>query len=51
MSKDVQVLVIPLILLVALVSGIYVSQHFSCDVVGYQNLSGSHKENVCKWEN
>jgi len=29
---------------------LYVFQHYKCDVVEYQNLSGPHSERVCTWE-
>ena len=49
MNKDLKLLLISLGLLVGLVVYIYISAHYKCETVRYQNLSGTHSESVCTW--
>lgn len=50
MSKELKMLLISMTLFIAGIALMYVSQHYKCGVVGYQDLSGSHSESVCTWE-
>ena len=49
MDKDLKLLLISLGLLIGTVVYIYVSAHYKCETVRYQNMSGNHSESVCKW--
>jgi len=49
MNKDLKILLVSLGLLIGLVLYIYISGHYSCKEVRYQNLSGTHTESVCVW--
>jgi hypothetical protein len=50
MNKDLKMLLITLGLFFAGVVWMYVAQHLSCNVIEYQDLKGTHTENVCTWE-
>lgn len=50
MSKELKMLIISLGLLFFAVTYIYVSAHYRCETIKYQDLSGTHSEQVCEWK-
>lgn len=50
MSKDLKVLLVSLLTLVAVVWGAYVLENRTCSVLEYQDLGGSHSKEICKWK-
>lgn len=51
MNKDLKMLLITMTLFIIGIVWMYVSQHQRCGTIEYQNLSGTHSENVCEWTN
>jgi hypothetical protein len=49
-SSEAKMVLTTMAIFISLISLLYVFQHYKCGVVGYQDLSGSHSESVCKWE-
>jgi hypothetical protein len=50
-NKDLKMLLISLGLLIGTVVYMYVSQHYRCSTIEYQDLSGTHSMDVCEWVN
>jgi hypothetical protein len=48
MNKDLKMLMISFGLLVGLVFVLYFVENYQCSTVEYQNLDGTHIEQVCK---
>jgi hypothetical protein len=48
MNKDLKMLLISLGLLVGLVVVLYYVENYQCSTVEYQDLKGTHTEQVCK---
>jgi hypothetical protein len=50
MSKELKMLLITMALFIGGVVYMYVSQHYTCQTIKYQDLHGTHSESVCTWE-
>lgn len=48
MNKELKLLLISLLMVVLVVGYIYWKENYTCEVVKYQDLSGTHSEEVCK---
>jgi hypothetical protein len=50
MSKELKMLLITMALFISSITYMYVSQHYTCQTIEYQDLKGTHTEDICKWE-
>jgi hypothetical protein len=51
MSKELKMLLITMTLFIGSIVYMYVSQHYKCETIRYQDLSGTHSKDVCEWVN
>jgi hypothetical protein len=50
-SKELKMLLITMALFVGGVVYMYVSQHYKCETIEYQDLGGAHSMDICEWVN
>jgi hypothetical protein len=50
MSSELKMLLVSMALLIGGVTYMYVSQHYTCQTIEYQDLKGTHTEDICTWE-
>jgi hypothetical protein len=51
MSKELKMLLITMTLFIGGIVYMYVSQHYKCSTIEYQDLGGAHSVDVCEWVN
>lgn len=51
MSKELKMLLITMTLFIGGIVYMYVSQHYKCSTIEYQDLGGAHSVDVCEWIN
>lgn len=49
MSKELKMLLITMTLFIGGIVLIYVTQHYKCATIEYQDLGGAHSVDVCEW--
>jgi hypothetical protein len=49
MSKELKLLLISFGLIIAGIAYSYVTSHYKCETVRYQDLSGEHSRSTCEW--
>lgn len=48
MSSELKLVVSLVTLLIGIITSIYLSEHYTCYQIGYQDLQGTHKMWECK---
>jgi hypothetical protein len=48
MSSELKLVIGLTTLLVGLITSIYLTEHYTCDQIGYQDLQGTHQQWECK---
>lgn len=48
-SKELKMLLITMTLFIGGIVLIYVTQHYKCATIEYQDLGGAHSVDVCEW--